>query len=43
MRDWDDSTIERDNITTISNATLNKTQQSTNINGSKQVGDSAVN
>jgi hypothetical protein len=39
----DDSIVEPDNIATITNVTVNKTQQSTNINGSKEVEDSSGN
>ncbi len=42
-RGQDDSTIDRDNIINSSNATVNNTQQSTNINVRKEVGDGAVN
>ncbi len=43
VRDCDDSTIDPDNIATIFKAMDNKTQQSTNIYGSKEVGNSAGN
>ena len=39
----DNSIVEPDNIVTITNVTVNKTQQSTNINGSKEVEDSSGN
>jgi len=42
-RGCDDSTIDPDNIATNTNVTANKTQQSTNINGSKEVGDCSSN
>ncbi len=38
-RGCDGSTIEPDNIATITNVMVNKKQQSTNKNGSKEVGD----
>jgi hypothetical protein len=42
-RGCDDSIVEPDNIATITNVTVNETQQSTNINGSKEVEDSSGN
>ena len=42
-RGCDDSIVEPYNIATITNVTVNKTQQSTTINGSKEVEDSSGN
>ena len=42
-RGCDDSTIKPDDIATITNVAVNKTQQSTNINRDKEVWDSSVN
>ncbi len=39
----DNSIVQLDNIVTITNVTVNKTQQSTNINGSKEIEDSSGN
>ena len=39
----DNSIVKPDNIATITNVTVNKTQQSTIINGSKEVVDSSGN
>ncbi len=38
-----DSTIKSDDIATIANIMVSKTQQSTDINRGKEVGDSSVN
>ena len=40
-RGCDDSIIKPDDIATITNVTVNKTQQSTNMNWGKEVGDSS--
>ncbi len=39
----DNSIVEPDNIVTITNVTVNKTQQSTNMNESNEVEDSSGN
>ncbi len=42
-RGYDDTTIEPDNVATISNVPIKPTQQSTNKNWSKDIGDTSGN